>query len=182
MNVQTLCLAILHDYEATGYEIRKMCTEGEYGYFVEASFGSIYPALAKLEKAGFVSCRVEVQSGKPSKKVYQITESGKQQFENELSAPLNEDVHRSEFLLFARFANLMPPELVAKRVEEHLANVNQMVEMLSSLVESNNCEGTPWVLRHAVSCLDNMRDDIDTHKHELIAMADADAKSLAPAE
>ena len=51
MNVRILCLSILFDTEAaSGYEIRKLSTEGEFAYFVEASFGSIYPALAKLEE------------------------------------------------------------------------------------------------------------------------------------
>ena len=69
MNVRTICLAILYDGEATGYEIRKLSVEGEYSYFIDASFGSIYPALAKLEVDGLVTSRVEMQEGKPAKKV-----------------------------------------------------------------------------------------------------------------
>lgn len=41
MNVRTLCLSVLYEGEATGYDIRRMCTEGEFAYFIEASFGSI---------------------------------------------------------------------------------------------------------------------------------------------
>ena len=67
MNVRTICLAILYDGEATGYEIRKLSVEGEYSYFIDASFGSIYPALAKLELDGLVTSRVETQEGKPAK-------------------------------------------------------------------------------------------------------------------
>ena len=69
MNVRTLCLSILYEGEATGYEIRRMSVEGECSYFVEASYGSIYPALSKLEDEGLVSSRVEPQEGKPAKKV-----------------------------------------------------------------------------------------------------------------
>ena len=63
MNVRTLCLSILFEGEATGYEIRRLCVEGECAYFVEASFGSIYPALAKLEDDGLVESRVAQQDG-----------------------------------------------------------------------------------------------------------------------
>ena len=49
MNVRTICLAILFEGEASGYEIRKLSVEGEYSYFIDASFGSVCPALAKLE-------------------------------------------------------------------------------------------------------------------------------------
>ena len=102
MNVRTLCLSILFDCDATGYEIRRRCVEGECSYFVEASFGSIYPALARLEDDGLVTSRTEPQDGKPARKVYSITEAGRDAFTTELSQPLGEDVFRSPFLLFAR--------------------------------------------------------------------------------
>lgn len=53
MNVKTVCLAILTQGETTGYEIRKRSTEGDFSFFLEASFGSIYPALSKLEEDGW---------------------------------------------------------------------------------------------------------------------------------
>ena len=77
MNVRTICLAILFEGEATGYEIRKLSVEGDFSYFIDASFGSIYPALAKLEAENLVSSHVEQQEGKPSKKIYAITEAGR---------------------------------------------------------------------------------------------------------
>jgi len=110
MNVRTLCLSILYEGEATGYEIRRLCVEGECSYFIEASFGSIYPALAKLEDEGLVTSRTEQQSGKPAKKVYSITEAGRTAFAEELAGPLGDDVFRSPFLLFARFAHILPRE------------------------------------------------------------------------
>ena len=80
MNVRTICLAILYDGEATGYEIRKLSVEGEYSYFVDASFGSIYPALARLEAESLVTSRVEQQDGRPAKKIYSITAAGRTAF------------------------------------------------------------------------------------------------------
>ncbi len=48
MDVKTLCLAVLFQGEATGYEIKKAFEEGPFAHFQRASFGSIYPALSKL--------------------------------------------------------------------------------------------------------------------------------------
>jgi len=59
MNVRTICLAILYDGDATGYEIRKLSVEGEYSYFIDASYGAIYPSLARLEQEKLVTARVE---------------------------------------------------------------------------------------------------------------------------
>ena len=54
MNTQSLILAILNFQDATGYEIKKQSTEGPFSYFVDVSYGSIYPTLSRLEKEGLV--------------------------------------------------------------------------------------------------------------------------------
>ena len=69
MNVKTLCLSILYNGDASGYDIRRMCTDEEFAYFVEASYGSIYPALAKLEEEGSVTSQLVPQDGKDRKSV-----------------------------------------------------------------------------------------------------------------
>src|SRR5690606_30241338 len=99
MNVRTICLAILYEGEATGYEIRKLSVEADYSYFIEASYGSIYPALAKLEAEELVTSRCKLQPGKPNKKIYTITDAGRTAFLNSLFEDLDDDMFRSEFLL-----------------------------------------------------------------------------------
>ena len=76
MNVRTLCLGILTTGEASGYEIKKEIEEGLFSHFIDASYGSIYPALTQLAGEGLVTVRAEEQSGKPDKKVYAITPKG----------------------------------------------------------------------------------------------------------
>ena len=73
MNIRTLCLGILSFREATGYEIKKMVEDGMFSHFIDASYGSIYPALTQMLNEGLLTVRAEEQSGKPDKKVYAIT-------------------------------------------------------------------------------------------------------------
>lgn len=173
MNVRTLCLAILHDREATGYQIRQLSTAGDYGYFVEASFGAIYPALAKLEQQGFVSCRSETTQGKPAKKIYQITKTGRHELEKTLLGPISGDVVRSEFLLFSRFASLFPAPLVAARLEERIADLDCKISRLEHQLHEDAGADVCWATRHAMRALQAVRTDIDLHKHELVATAHA---------
>lgn len=177
MNVKTLCLAILYDGDVTGYDIRKMAAEGEYGYFVEASFGAIYPALAKLEAEGLLSSRVEPQTGKPAKKVYQITDAGRTEFQSQLFETLTTDIFRSEFLLFARFAYLLPVELVQSRVEQQLNDLNEKLAHLEKLKKGNNHAGENWILHHGECCLATARDHLINHSPELLAMAKPTAEA-----
>src|ERR1043166_3201232 len=77
MDVRTICLGILTRGDATGYEIKKLFEDDDYQHFVEASFGSIYPALSRLTEEGLVSVREEAQEKRPDRKVYSITPAGR---------------------------------------------------------------------------------------------------------
>jgi len=183
MNIRTLCLSILYECEATGYEIRRLCVEGEGAYFVEASFGSIYPALARLENEGLVKSRTEQQDGKPAKKIYSITEAGRGAFTQALFEPLAADVFRSSFLLFARFAHLLPAELVKARLDQYLQRTVEDRKKLESILSrcTSNASDT-WVINYGRAIMDVAEKHLRTHMHELITLARAEPAEKDAAE
>ncbi|MCV6548693.1 MAG: PadR family transcriptional regulator [Cohaesibacter sp.] len=138
MNVKGICLAILFRGDTTGYDIRKASSEGDYSYFTEASFGSIYPALNRLESDGLVTCRLEPQDGKPARKVYSITDAGRQAFLEELCQPPKPDVFRSEFLLVAIYAKLLGPEVIEKALDLRMEQLHAELEQINQCGSSNN--------------------------------------------
>jgi PadR family transcriptional regulator, regulatory protein AphA len=175
MNVKTLCLSILYEGEATGYEIRRLCVEGECSYFIEASFGSIYPALAKLEDEGMVTSRTEQQDGKPAKKIYSITAKGRNAFANQLAEPLGEDMFRSPFLLFARFAHILPRELVEQRAQEFLdRTIEKRQHLDEAMAEHGSNAGDTWVINYGRAIMDVAVQHMRAHMHELITLARAE--------
>lgn len=171
MNIQTLCLSILYDKDVTGYEIRKLSTTGNYAYFVEASFGSIYPALNKLEKNGFVTSRLEAHAGSPTKKIYSITDEGRSKFHNSLFDELGEDIFRSEFLLFARFVSLLPVALVKQRINERLTSLEGKQASLKSMMTPKLQESDIWVLNYGLNVIKIEIEYINNHMHQLLALA-----------
>jgi PadR family transcriptional regulator, regulatory protein AphA len=179
MNVRTICLAILYEGESTGYEIRKLSVDGEYSYFVDASFGAIYPALQKLEADKLVTSRVEQQDGKPAKKIYVITELGRREFINSLFEQLGEDVYRSEFMMFARFAHELPRSLVQLRLNERLASLDSAIAEMDRLASNHTSPADRWIIDHGRSCMAFARDHIEAHMGELIAMARPEAAAAA---
>ncbi|AZI44080.1 PadR family transcriptional regulator [Deinococcus psychrotolerans] len=80
-HLDLILLSIIQGQPKYGLEISKQAQERTDGYF-DLKVGSLYPALHRLEKAGFV--RGEFQSaprsGSPVK-VYALTESGGQELE-----------------------------------------------------------------------------------------------------
>ncbi|RYE11447.1 MAG: PadR family transcriptional regulator [Hyphomicrobiales bacterium] len=179
MNVRTVCLAVLFDGQSTGYEIRKLVVEGEYSYFIGASFGAIYPALQKLEGEKLVTSRVEQQDGKPAKKIYSITERGRRVFIDSLFDNLGEDEFRSPFLLFARFAPELPRSLVQQRLQERLSHFDRALTEMERLTNNHTGPADRWILEYGRTCLATARDHIEAHMGELIAMARPDAAAAA---
>lgn len=122
MDVKTFCLAVLSRDDATGYAIKKACEEGCFSHFYAAGFGSIYPALNALCSDGLVTVRPEMQDGRPGRKVYRLTGSGRMALAEALLAPPTPDRVRSDFMLVAFFAHLVPPrridELIAARIAD----------------------------------------------------------------
>jgi len=182
MNVRTICLAILYDGEATGYEIRKLSVEGEYSYFIDASYGAIYPALARLEQEKLVTARVEAQDGKPAKKIYSITPLGRSAFIQSLFEKLGEDEFRSEFLLFLRFASELPQSLVEQRLNERIAEVDETLADFDRLKQQHTHPGDAWVIDYGRTCMQAARDYIQARRGELIALARPETGDAAAAE
>jgi DNA-binding PadR family transcriptional regulator len=120
MDVRTICLGILGRGDATGYEIKKLFDDDGYQHFIEASFGSIYPALSRLTDEGLVSVREELQEKRPDRKVYSITDKGRAAFFSALMKPLPEDRHRSPFVFAMLFSHLLPQPRVVEMLDTYI--------------------------------------------------------------
>ncbi len=153
MNVKTLCLAVLNSGNSTGYEIRKLVSEGHFSHFVDASFGSIYPALKSLGDDGLVTSREEQQIGKPNRKVYSITELGQREFLDALTKPAQKDNFKSEFLLLAMCAELIERDLVAQAIDRQIEYLEDEIASIDAEVREVNMVGADWVADYGRTCL-----------------------------
>lgn len=159
MNVRTLCLGILSLQEASGYEIKKGVEDGLFSHFIDASFGSIYPALTQLAGEGFVTVREQEQTGKPDKKVYAITEAGRNALAKAISVVPAKDKYRSEFLFQMLLQDYLSPEMVLVAVQKQLNDLNEDLGRIAEC--SQEAHGSHFVadygnavLTAAVKCLE----------------------------
>lgn len=123
MNVRTLCLGVLSAGEASGYEIKKEIEEGLFSHFIEASFGSIYPALTQLAGEGLVTVRAEEQFGKPDKKVYAITPSGRDALARAISVVPARDKYKSEFLFQMLLQEFISRDVMLVAIDKQLTEL-----------------------------------------------------------
>ena len=158
MNIRTLCLGILSRGDATGYEIKKMVEEGLFSHFIEASFGSIYPALTRMTEDGLVTFRSESQDGKPDKKVYSITPAGLTALKHALTVFPRKDKFKSEFLFIMLLSEHVDRQHVAAVLARRAEELQQELDMIRECAEGLNKPGTQFVNGYGQAVIGAARD------------------------
>jgi DNA-binding PadR family transcriptional regulator len=116
----------------TGYELKQFF-DSSVEHFWNAELSQIYPTLKSLEDAAFVDKHVEVQDNRPNRKVYEITEAGRDEFVRWVRHPQPPADMRDAFMIKVFFGTEVPVEdmliLMRRQMEEH-----QMVLAFSETV------------------------------------------------
>ena len=165
MDIRTLCLGILSLGDATGYEINKMVGEGSFSFFSQASFGSIYPALTKLTKEGLVTCRAEMQKKRPDKKIYSLTEAGRQSLMQELKRSPGPDRNRSDFLAAVLFAEAVSPARVQDLIDDRVYEHKHKIAALEALLEEDMTDGSRFVVEYGVAMQKTALEYLRANRH-----------------
>lgn len=132
---------MLTDGPASGYDMKK-CFESSFGHFFPAGYGSIYPALATLARNGMVEFEEIPQEGKPDRKVYSITDMGRQELQKGLSNPEPSHKVRSEFLAMIWFAHLMEDEQIDAIVNNKLIEIESFLKLIDEFPDCE-CDQVP---------------------------------------
>lgn len=147
MDVGSILLGFLMYRSMTGYELRKIFSIS-FSFFSGLSYGSIYPALGKMEKAGLITMRLEVRDGSPNRKVYTITGAGRKAFLAALRTPLPVERHKNAFLVrLFFFAHLSRQE----RLDVATGYLNSITEAQKEL-ESARPRIEAHADRHQLMC------------------------------
>jgi DNA-binding PadR family transcriptional regulator len=96
IDLEALVLATLQGEALHGYEIAKRLKQSGSSA-LSVGEGLLYPALHKLERDGYVAAKWIAQEGKPSRKVYSLTEKGERELE----------VRRGEWQGFAQTVSVL---------------------------------------------------------------------------
>jgi len=123
MSLPHALLGLLNYKPSTGYDL-KAAFENSINLFWNASLPQIYRTLSQMQKDGWLSFIIEHQEGKPSRKIYQLTDKGKEEFQNWLAAAPEFPQPKNTLLVKLFFGNQMnKKDLVAniQKWREHHA-------------------------------------------------------------
>lgn len=133
MSVRLVILGLLRDKPLYGYELKQIIEE-RMGDWTSIAFGSIYFALGKLAEEGFVEkVATEKAGARPSRSIYRITDSGREEFlrllrENWRS--MKRFYHPFDIGLF--FIEALPIEEVKGYLRERIATLERVIRYVTA--------------------------------------------------
>ncbi|MBU2510139.1 PadR family transcriptional regulator [bacterium] len=101
MSIKYTILGLLHYRDLHGYRIKEVI-EQNFGHMWTINYGQIYPNLKKMLEEELITVRELVQEGEkgPPRKMYSITENGRNEFNQWLlSSPEGNTLLRDPFLM-----------------------------------------------------------------------------------
>ena len=135
MDVKSMLLGFLMRGSMTGYELKKVFSIS-FSFFSGLSYGSIYPALKKMEQEGLMTMQLQIQDGAPNRKIYTITDAGKKAFIEALRAPFSFERTKSSFLtklfFFHHYAMPGAIDLVESQIRLLKIRIEEMRERLKN--------------------------------------------------
>jgi DNA-binding PadR family transcriptional regulator len=128
--MKNLFLALLAKNPTHGYELMQ-AYEGLFSSVLPPlNAGQIYTTLSRLERDGLVSKSIVVQENRPDKRVYSLTEKGKQNlqiwFDEVLSGPRIKDNFYLKLISAGISKMVEPIELIENQRREYLQKLHDL--------------------------------------------------------
>jgi DNA-binding PadR family transcriptional regulator len=119
------------DRELSGYDLKKWADHSLSLFYWSPATSQIYGELRRLETHGYVSSREVPQDELRNKRVYVMTESGKDILTRWLvEEPVGVPVLKHPVLLRVWLGHLVEPERLRAVIQEHLDQTTRQLEVL----------------------------------------------------
>ena len=133
-------LALLAEGVAHGYELKQAIEQTFGDALPPLNIGQIYTTLGRLERDGLVASAHVAQAGRPDKRVYELTEAGREEVRRWLEEPVTGPRLKDEFftkLVLARLPGVAalnggadPRALIARQRRDYLQSLRDLNGLL----------------------------------------------------
>jgi DNA-binding PadR family transcriptional regulator len=132
MALEHAILVSLTERAGSGYELARRF-DRSIGFFWPATHQQIYRVLRRMDEAGWVTHTDIAQEGRPDKKVYEVSESGRDELRRWLAEPVDPVLLRDGLGVKLRGASLGDTSAVLREVERHRAEHATRLETYRSI-------------------------------------------------
>lgn len=126
-----IILGFLMHGDMSGYDIKQQMTYSTSNFY-DASFGSIYPMLKKMQERGLLESKEIVDGGK-YKKVYSINEDGKSKFIKWLESPIELTRTKHEHLVKVFFYRFLSKDKIEVQISLFMEDIKKTLDGLKSI-------------------------------------------------
>jgi len=175
MALEHILLGYLSRGPRTGYDLKKQF-DVSAAHFWPARQNQIYRTLTRLHEDGYISREIVEQSGKPDRKVYEITNEGERMLLGWLSEPFCEPVWRSNLLGQLFFSGAVKDETVISLLEERARHLREELGLYEGLIQTKEEVATPEEARDQFFRWLTLDHGIQTHRRSIAWVEDAIAR------
>jgi DNA-binding PadR family transcriptional regulator len=131
MSLKHAILGFLDMMPLSGYDLKKMF-DSAVKYYWSATHSQIYRTLSQLADDGLVQVEIVQQIDHPNKKIYHITEEGKQELHKWLVIPQELPIIRHKLLIQLSWADRLEDEQILILLEDYAQKVRKRLELYRS--------------------------------------------------
>jgi DNA-binding PadR family transcriptional regulator len=132
MSLRYALLSLLLDERATGYELAKRFDSGVANFW-HALPQQLYQELTRLEEEGLVEGEVVVQTARPNKRVFGITQAGRDELAAWIEQPPRIRSTKDELLVKIYASDLRPPHEIIPLLEDSIVAREEKVAHYEAL-------------------------------------------------
>ena len=127
MSLRHALLGFLNYGPMTGYELKKSF-DVSIAHFWNAELSQIYPTLKQLEAEGLVEMEVRVQTERPNRKVYSISEDGRRELIDWLASANRTDPVREALLIKVFLGAAVPKDTLVGVLRQRIDEIRRTLE------------------------------------------------------
>ncbi|BDZ66749.1 PadR family transcriptional regulator [Methanobacterium ferruginis] len=144
-DLEAAILGLLYEEPQYGYQLEKTIEGWGMRNWTQIGFSSIYYVLKKLEKKELVKSKLEKVEGKPSRKVFTITDLGRNTMKEKLVDLISWNKKLiNPFDLGLAYLNYLEPQKVVECLENYLESAQGRIKFLESSVKMQEELDAPY--------------------------------------
>lgn len=144
MSLPHALLGLLSYQPSTGYDLRTVFSESVQ-FFWSATLPQIYRTLNQMESDGWLTSKIEPQEGKPSRKVYSVTDKGMKELTRWLVTRPAMAPERNPLLVKVFFGRMVNPGAIKKIIAGYQLHHKELLERYET-------ETAEVIRRYAQAC------------------------------
>lgn len=137
VSIRYLVLGLITQQPMSGYDIKRFLKS--LSWLIDSpSFGSLYPTLHALQDAGLVTVEEVPRSDKPPRKIYTITDAGRQALREWMDQPVLAEASLRTFVMHLILSNNLSHTGLIAHLQQRRSHVATSQVTLRQMAESSD--------------------------------------------